>query len=164
MRLAPFLAPVLVALVTAAHAEVVVRFSDPDKFTDAGDWGIEARRTTDEIAAYLRRLGKQHLQSGQDLTIEILDIDLAGRKRMGGGSANEVRVLRGAADWPSMKLRYTLSEGSRTVRQAEETVSDLMYLQVPPPRQANESLAHEKRMLEEWFRARFATQGSRSPS
>ena len=89
---------------------------------------------------------------GDRLAIEVLDVDLAGEVRF--PPRGEVRVLRGAADWPRIRLRYTLDDASGRSAAAEETVSDPDYLR--NPLRSYSSLGYEKRMLEEWFRKRFA--------
>ncbi len=137
-----------------AAADVSVSFLDPSRYTDAGRDPGEVERNTAEIGKYLEGLGLRYLKPGQSLKIEVLDIDLAGRPRMHGGSANDIRVLTGGADWPRIKLKYTLEAKGEAPRSAEEDLSDMGYLQNPD--RTGASLAYEKRMLDDWFRARFA--------
>lgn len=140
----------LAGLAGAAQAAVTVSFTQPDRYADIGRTRVERPDVLKEIEGYLKHLGATHAPA-RNVRIEVLDIDLAGDERFRAG--RDIRVLRGGADWPRIHLRYTLEEGGRAVESREETVADMNYLMRSIPR--GEPLAYEKRMLEEWFRARF---------
>jgi hypothetical protein len=144
----------LAALTGNAHAAGVltVSFVDPAQYSDVGFGSVERERTTTRLTAIFKDLG-QRLPDGQTLKVEVLDVDLAGR--VPPNAVHDTRVLTGGADWPRVKLRYTLDAGG-TVQTREETVSDMSYLQTPIyGSRADEPLAYERRMLESWFEARF---------
>jgi hypothetical protein len=108
----------------------------------------------DALEKHIKRLGDRYIAPSDTLRIEVLDIDLAGWARMGGKAPNEVRVVRGKADWPSMKVRYTLeSRGGTSTK--ETTISDPTYLDHGTRINSSESLYYEKRMLDDWFRSTF---------
>ena len=142
------------ALAGAAHAAVVVTFKDPEKYAETGVFRKEGPEAMKAIEEHLKRLGETHLPADQTVRIEILDIDLAGEQHM-VRNAQDVRIVRGGADWPRIKLRYTWERPGAAAKGAEETVSDMSYLQRTVP--SLEAFAYEKRMLETWFRQRFAT-------
>jgi hypothetical protein len=146
-------APLLIlsiGLAFRAVAGVTVSFPGAERHTDAGYPAPQAQGNRGEIARHLEALGARYLKPGQELRIEVLDINLAGRVRY--GATSDVRVMR-AGDWPQIRLRYELETPGQAPRKAEETVSDPEYLRGP---QNNlDALAREKRMLDEWFRARF---------
>jgi hypothetical protein len=133
-----------------ARAGVVVSFPGTEPHTDAGYPAPQAKGTRGEIARHLVSLGARYLKPGQELRIEVLDINLGGRVRYAAGS--DVRVMRGG-DWPQIRLRYELDTPGESPRKAEELVSDPEYLRGPQTDPS--ALAREKRMLDEWFRARF---------
>jgi len=150
----------LVLLVAAASAHaagsVQVSFVKPDSFADVRDG---AHRTEDHLAAlqrHLEEVGAQYLAQGQVLKVEVLDVDLAGEVRY-GARANDIRVLRGRADWPRVQLRYTLEAAGATTRSGAANVTDMAYLQRMSPLQANQALPYERRMLEDWFKVEFGT-------
>ncbi len=67
-----------------------------------------------------------------------------------------VRVLRGRADWPRMRLRWQLSIPAGASRLGEEWLSDMTYLErLPPVSAASEALPYDLRMVDDWFRARI---------
>lgn len=157
MRLPTRSIPLLVAvaaLAGSAQAAVVVTFKEPDKYVDAGrQWDREDFLT--EIERHLQQLGERYLPPNQTLKIEVLDIDLAGDERFRPRFGADIRVLKGRADWPSVHLRYVVEGAGKPGDTREETVSDQNYLMHPITRP--ERLSYEKRMLDKWFKARFAS-------
>jgi hypothetical protein len=138
---------------SGALAAVTVSHTDARRYTDAGNYR-DAPRTVDEIKRHLELLGARYVLPSQNLKIEIVDIDLAGRLRFSARRGEEIRVMDGRADWPSVKLRYTLESDGKVMDSREETVSDMNYLLKPAP-SGSGTLYYEKRMLDDWFRQRF---------
>jgi hypothetical protein len=137
-----------------SHATVSVTFTDPDRYTDAANQRSETQSTLEALERHMKRLGERYISPSDNLRIEVLDIDLAGWPRMGGHSPNEVRIVRGRADFPSMKLRYTLESGGRT-SSVETTISDPTYADHASRIRSSEPYYYEKRMLDDWFRSTF---------
>jgi hypothetical protein len=135
-----------------AAGTVEVRFVEPENFTDAGHWQPDRDQNLRELEQFLQRLGTR-LPDGQQLEVEVLDVDLAGE--VWPRSAREVRILRGSIDWPAIRLRYTLREGGRVTASGEERITDMSYLVGQRPRSTLGELPYEKRMLENWFKQRF---------
>ena len=146
------------ALAWPAHAGVTVTYGEPDQFTDAGDRSSDPRKVMQDLARFLEKLGDKYLPAGTDVKIEVLDLDRAGRPRM--NLPTEVRVMTGKADPPCADLRYTIASAGNAPRSARERVCDLDYL-FAQPRGADQHdpLVYEKRMLDDWFRKRFAPGG-----
>jgi hypothetical protein len=140
---------------------VVVTFVEPDRYTDSGNYSWDRDTNLRELEQYLQKLGDKYLAPDQTLRIEVLDVDLAGWPRFAGRAPNEIRVLSGRADFPLIRLRYALeSPGSRS-EMREETIDDPSYLDHGLRQRSSESLYYEKRMLEDWFRKRFAAAAPR---
>lgn len=151
--LRPLLAAAVLAAAGLAQAGTVdVRFVEPAGYADAGRSATDRERTTDALGAHLRQLGAR-LPAVQALRVEVLDVDLAGRLEMQG--PHEVRVLTGGADWPKLHLRWTLTEGDRTLASGEDRLADMNYLQWTPPSAAGTAYFHELRLLDRWFGERF---------
>ncbi|MEK7754704.1 MAG: DUF3016 domain-containing protein [Acidobacteriota bacterium] len=147
---------VCVGTVSAGTA-VTVSFTKPESYTDMGRYRDEPNAEMKEIEAHLKQLGERYLPPSQLLKIEVLDIDLAGRVNFSNRSGREVRILRGNADWPSIKLHYLLEADGRVLLERQENVADMGYLQRPNTHYSGRFLQYEKRMLDDWFRQRFAT-------
>lgn len=139
-----------------AAGTVEVTLVAPASYIDAGNDPADAEANRNTLAAYLRELGQRYLKPEEVLKIEILDLDIAGTlrpaPRVGSG---QVRIARGGADWPRIKMRYTLLADGKTVQSGEETVADMNYLRRAPGYRGDDPLGHEKRMLADWFKARF---------
>jgi hypothetical protein len=153
VRAAAILALMLVP--AKADAGVSVSFVAPERYRDAEIGGSGSRATTlSELRQHIQGLGNRYLKSGQDLSIEVLDVDLAGERRPFARSFSDTRIVTGVTP-PRIALRYTLRERGRVLRRGEETLSDINFQMRSDARRSGESLAYEKDMLTDWFRATF---------
>src|SRR5262249_22461698 len=83
--------PALLVCAAPAFAAVDVSFRDPDRFTDIeAANNADPKLALDELAKHLKRLGDRYLPADRMLSIEVLDVDLAGRVRW----TREARQLR----------------------------------------------------------------------
>jgi hypothetical protein len=148
-------AAALAAAAAGAQAAGIVEVTFPhhDPYTDAGRTAMEISRTEQALAGDFKQMAGR-LADGQTLRVEVLDIDLAGEVALRRGG--EVRIARGRADWPRITLRYRLEGGGQLLQGGEETVADMSYLNSLPRKDNGADLPHEKHMLDEWFRERFA--------
>ncbi|OFA04753.1 DUF3016 domain-containing protein [Duganella phyllosphaerae] len=141
---------VLAATTGAAWAQVSVSYVKPDEFIDMPHGQIERDRVLKEFTQYFATFDKK-LPAGQQLKIEVLDIDLAGRlwpRRSGG---DDIRIMNGGADWPHMKLRYTLEENGAVLRSGESDLSNMMYQQRATRLSDSDPMRYEKQMIDDWF-------------
>ena len=140
-----------VALCTGAAwaaGRVELSFQEPEKFADIGRSAADRDRTLSGLRAHYERYAAR-LPDGRTLTVEITNVDLAGEIRP-TGRGDELRVLRGEADWPRITLSYTLSENGRPPATGSERLSDMAYMLSGGSRDAGE-LYCERRMLDRWF-------------
>ena len=148
----------------SAAAQVIVTFDHPEAYTDAGlyaDFGSKAREPAMRgIKEHLERLGQRFLRPGQKLTVEVLDIDLAGRFEPWRALASHVRFMRDVT-WPQIKLRYSLDDNGVVRARDTEILSDLNYQMRIGPYLTSDPLRYEKAMIEDWFRKRFGEDRSR---
>jgi DUF3016 family protein len=154
MTLRP-LALACIALAAApAFAAVTVEYGNPDRFTDAGDRNTDPVKVMKLLADRLKALGDKELPAGTDVKITVHDLDRAGRTRM--NLPTEMRVLSGKADPPCMMLSYAVTVNGQPGESRKERVCDTDYLRpLGVGYTENDPLVYEKRMLDEWFRARF---------
>src|SRR5438067_5487071 len=136
------------ALAAPAQAAITVTIvGEPDRYADAGDRNSDPRKVVQELAEFLKSLGAKYLPADANLTIEILDLDRAGRPRM--NMPTEIRIMTGRADAPCVELRYSLEKDGRVGKAAKERVCDMDYLRPLPLRNdQHDPLVYEKRMLE----------------
>ena len=146
----------LAAAGAQAAGRVQVSFVQPETFSDARDAHHDSSSNLRELKRYLEEIAARHVADGQSLTIEVLDVDLAGEIRPIRRLHDDLRVLKGGADWPRIKLRATLESAGQPLRRIEQTVSDMAYLERINRHADGEFLRYEKRMLDEWFETQFA--------
>lgn len=139
----------------ASAGTVTVTSVDPSRFSDAGSALWEKEAALDALTRHLQGLGERHLPADQTLQVEVLDLDLAGTLRYSSRAGRELRVLRGSADVPRIRLRYALESGGKSLQGAQETVTDLSYMRGIPRTEHADPLHYEKQMLERWFKERF---------
>ena len=157
-------AALLINAVPGLAGTVNVSFIHPENFTDAslqGGYGTRAEQgTLDEIGRFFESLGPRYLKSQQVLTLDVLNVDLAGRIEWWRRDFYDTRILRDIYP-PRFTLNYRLSEDGRTIVESKETVVDPNYLANPGIYfSPNDPLRFEKAMLEDWFRRRFGDQRS----
>jgi hypothetical protein len=143
----------------AAAAATHVAFVEPQNYRDAGldrDYRVQADDPAlREIATCLRKLGDRYLGAADSLEVEVLDVDLAGRFEPWHPQLYGVRIMD-SITWPAITVRYTLTRDGRTGTAVEERIVDPLYLTRQKTWFPGERMGYEKRMLDEWFRARFA--------
>ncbi len=145
------LAGVLLLCVGAASAAVTVNYIHPENFSDLPFTPWDREQVLKDLAEHFQKLG-QALPPGQDLKIDVLDVDLAGREEPSRRGVHEIRVLRGGADWPHIHLRYVLEAGGTVVKSGDEQISDMMYMDHVQRYTDGDVLQYEKQMLDDWFR------------
>lgn len=141
----------------AAAAQVSIRFVAPERYTDAQNRfgsGLSLPVTLGEIRRILEGYGEGALRPGERLSIEVLDIDLAGFEEPGANFPFGLRVVRDVTP-PRFRLRYTLSDKGRRLLTAEEAVTDPNFL-LRSPRFSNGAFAYERDLLRDWLRRRIA--------
>lgn len=154
-----FLLSCLAASASATLAGTVdVRFVNSRQYADAGNMAWEEEANLQTIDRHLKAIGQRWLPANHLLKVDVLDVDLAGAVRPFHGGP-EIRVLRGGADFPRIHLQYTLLVDGKVERSGTEWLTDLNYTRRITGERNSESLHYEKRMIDEWFKARFL-QGS----
>ncbi|MES2262894.1 MAG: DUF3016 domain-containing protein [Pseudomonadota bacterium] len=138
----------------AAWAGTTVTYTDPEQFADIPFSIAERERVLKELSAHFAKLGAQ-LPPGQDLTINVTDVDLAGRMTFSRRGNQEIRLLTGGADWPRIHLQYRLESGGQLVGSGDADLSDMMYLNHLNFYSMGETLRYEKQMIDEWFSKTF---------
>ena len=139
----------------AAAGTVEVSFVNPASYIDAGGSPWDKDANLKVLERHLQVLGRRLLPANQVLKVELLDVDLAGNLQPARIRGDDVRVLRGNADFPRIHLKYTLEADGMAHGSGTEWVVDLDYAHGVPSWHDAEPLYYEKRMLETWFKARF---------
>lgn len=132
-----------------ASAGVTVTFAHPEKMTDVPRFAADRENLEWHLRQHFDTLAKG-LPAGQTLTVNVLDIDLAGDvfPRV---PVRDIRVMKGRADWPRLHLRYAIEQDGQVVKSGEKQLADPNYL-MGINRYSNEIFSHEKQMLDDWWR------------
>jgi hypothetical protein len=134
----------------SAGAAVSVTYVQPESFSDIPFPTWEREDTLRELTEHFTKLGNS-LPPGQDLRIEVLDIDLAGRAIPSARTGRDIRVMRGRADWPRIQLRFSLEQNGQVLKSGEAQLSDMSYLDHTSRYFDSEPLRYEKQMIDDWF-------------
>lgn len=148
----------LLGIALSAGAAVEVRFVAPEKFRDAGESAVDRERALEGLEAHIRALAEKHVPASQRLVIEVLDVNLAGEVEPYGRTMERIRVLR-PVTWPSLELRYTLSEGGAMLREGKARLQDMNYQSSMNRYFDSESQRYEKQLLDDWFAKEFPVAG-----
>ena len=134
-----------------AYAAVSVNFTKPEGFADMPFSDSGKEDVYKELRRHFDKLGAK-LPAGQDLKIDVRDINLAGSIEPQRISTNgDFRILRGGADFPMMEFKYVIEADGKVVKSGDARISDFNYLRGLNRYSANEPLRYEKKMLDEWF-------------
>jgi hypothetical protein len=142
----------MVAGTAQAAGTVKVQFVEPERYADIGFGTVDRHRNLEVLAAHMKRW-EAKLPDGQELDVDVLDIDLAGDVKP-WTRWRDTRVLTGRADAPRMTLRWALKSGGQTLKSGEERLSDLGYFPTTARLRSDEMLAYDKRMLDDWLNER----------
>jgi hypothetical protein len=138
-----------------AAGSVDVTFVNPERYRDIGDRFTGQRSgVLKEIESYFDYLGERYLKHGQVLSVEVLNIDLAGQYEPWRFELRNVRIMRDVTP-PRFRLRYALVDRGKLLVRAEENVADMTYLWGGGSTYGDQRLGYEKKMLRDWFRRRF---------
>lgn len=139
---------------SSAWAGVQVNFSKPDDYSDMPFSTRDREQILAGLAEHFQLLGKG-LRPGQDLQIEVTDVDLAGREDPMRRGTMDVRVMDGRTDWPRMRLRYVLEQDGKVIASGNAALSDMSYLQRINRYSSSDALRYEKKMIDDWFENTF---------
>ncbi len=132
----------------AASAEVTVNYVQPERFSDLPFPTWEREAVLKDLTRHFNRLGAQ-LPPGQNLRVEVLDVDLAGREYPGRG-ARDLRIVK-HVDWPRIDLRFAVEQNGQVLRSGEAQLRDMAFMDRVSRYSDTDSLQHEKRMIDDWF-------------
>ena len=155
IRPAALAAALLLAAGAVSAGPATVSYANPDKFADMPIAVSDREQVLADLTDHFSALAAK-LPAGQEMKVEVTDLDLAGRSWPGMWGGRDLRVLEGGADWPHIKFRYTITQGDKVVRSGEETVQNMDYLWRLNRYSSGDSLRYEKQMLDAWFKTLMA--------
>jgi hypothetical protein len=145
----------VIALLAAlpCAAAINVSFDKSRKYADAGMSGDEAIANVRDLATYIAGIAKRDLPVDADFNLEILDVDLAGDRRLVGRGV-WVRHMTGDADYPAIKVKFTLNIPGRPPMESIEKISGENFL-MHGETLSYDPMRYEKIMIDQWFKYRI---------
>jgi hypothetical protein len=142
---------------TIARAEVA--FFEPTKFTDVRDSYMgDFERTTylDQIRDHLLEQAKYYVPEGHMLSVTFMDIDMAGDfEPWRGPRFDDIRIVKDIYP-PRMVLNFRLTDAEgNVVKQGKRELRDLAFMMKITMSFRDDSVRHEKALLDDWLRAEF---------
>jgi len=138
---------------------IQVNFFEPEKFTDVKMSEMGDDRDRDDILTrireYLNDQAKYYVPVGQTLEITFTDIDMAGDfEPWRGPQWSDVRVVKDIYP-PRMSVTFRLVDAEGNVlKQGKRELRDMSFL-LKLSIDRNDSLRHEKALLDDWLRSEF---------
>ena len=154
-------AAAFIALSWPAAAASDISFADPAKFADIGA-PDEAAANVKELKKHLESLAQAKLPADANLHLEVMNVDLAGDRRL-RGRGQWVRVMNGRADWPIITVRYKLEQPGHPALEGNEAIADPLYISRGRSI-SDDPLRYEKRMLGEWVQDRLVERKPAPPA
>lgn len=133
-----------------------VKWINPDDYrdVDAGE-GHKAKFKAKVFADFEKHFEKlsAKLPEGQNLLVEVTDVDLAGDVNHGG--MRRIRIVKDLY-FPRIKFSYQLVDGKKQeLSSGTVNLKDMSFMMGSSLRHSNDSLTYEKNMLDEWFSKTF---------
>ena len=138
----------------AAHADVQVKFVNPEKFSDIKDNnGFRQMAVLKDLEAHFVEQAGKYLP-GRDVRINVTDVNLAGEVEPFGRRMDWLRVMR-TVTLPSITMNYEVLEAGKVVRHGEVNLRDMNYQDGFNSYSGGDALRYEKRMIDRWFKDEF---------
>lgn len=136
-----------------------VEFFEPEKFTDVRDsYQGDASRTTylEQIRDHLLEQAKYFVPDGHTLAVTFTDIDMAGDfEPWLGPRWSDIRIVKDIYP-PRINLAFRLTDADgNVVKEGRRELRDLAFLMKITMAFRDDSVRHEKALLDDWLRAEF---------
>lgn len=135
---------------SAASADVTVNYVQPERFSDLPFATWEREAVLKDLTRHFTKLGAK-LPPGQNLRVDVLDVDLAGREYPARGPRDLRIINSNGVDWPRIDLRFAIEQDGQVLRSGEVQLRDMAFMSRISRHTDNDSLNHEKRMIDDWF-------------
>jgi hypothetical protein len=140
-------------------ARAEVNFFEPRKFTDVKDSSMgDYERTTylDQIRDHLLEQAKYYVPENHTLVVTFTDIDMAGDfEPWRGPRFDDIRIVKDIYP-PRLVLTFQLRDGEgQVVKEGRRELRDLAFLMKITMAFRDDSVRHEKGLIDDWLRAEF---------
>lgn len=144
-----------------ANKTVNVVFNNPEKFTDLKSSSMDSEKDREylleQLKEYILERAPDRMADGQTLDITINDVDMAGDyEPWFGARVQDIRIIKDIYP-PRIDLNFKLTDADGKVS-AEGTrqLRDLNFMMGASSISSNDTLRHEKTLLNNWFSTEFS--------
>ncbi|MDP2560847.1 DUF3016 domain-containing protein [Psychrobium sp. 1_MG-2023] len=139
---------------------VKVQWKNVDKFRDIdAASGIQKRfekRVMNNLDEYLKQELSKYLKRGQQASVTVYNLDLAGDVRPVIGQGGNIRIIQDIYP-PMIDIEYVIKgPKDQVVAKQRKRVRDIGFNMNAKLAGSTEALAYEKRMLKRWLRESLA--------
>ncbi|MDF9832382.1 hypothetical protein M2103_000592 [Ereboglobus sp. PH5-5] len=144
-----------------ANKTVNVVFNNPGKFTDVKTSSMDSEKDRDflleQIKEYIQERAPRHMADGQTLSITINDFDMAGDyEPWHGPRVQDIRIIKDIYP-PRIDLEFKLTDaGGNVLSEGTRQLRDLNFMMITPGISPNDTLRHEKNLINNWLGAEFS--------
>lgn len=143
----------------ADDARIQVAFLEPQNFTDFrdSDMGYSPRNGyAEDLRERLAWLSRYYVPVGHKLEVTFTDIDMAGDFEPWRGPAwSDVRIVKEIYA-PRIVLSFRLTDAAgNIVKEGKRELKDSAFWMKVNPVAQQDTLRHEKALLDDWLRAEF---------
>lgn len=147
-----------------SRAQVEVEYIEPEKFSDVRADMMGSDKDRDHYLEMLREHLVQRVASwlpaGHKLTVAVYDVDMAGEfEPWRGPRFQDIRIVKDIYP-PRVTLEFKLQDArGEVISQGRRELRDLTFM-MNLSINRNDSLRHEKQLLDEWLRNEFPKDAS----
>lgn len=154
VKLFPYAALIAIAVAGSAHASaaLTLNFADTKNMTDVPRYQADREIMEEQFRELFDTLSSR-LPAGQQLKVDIIDVDLAGEVFPRVAIQN-VRVMNGRTDPPRIELRYSIEQDGKVLGSGERKLVNYGY-QHGFNSDSDEVFSHEKQLIKDWFHKEF---------
>ena len=136
---------------------MALEYISPEKFTDIAstDHGPPNQGYLDQFSKHVVKKAAAYLAPGEQLSIEVKDIDMAGGFEPWNTPGQSIRMVRHIYP-PRIELSYQWRDAAGNVmREGRERLTDLLYQMRSVP-DSSDALRYEKALMDDWLAKLFA--------
>lgn len=146
----------------ASRPPVVVEYVSPEKFTDVSstDHGPPNQNYLEQLRRHVMKKAAVYLALGEQLSIKIKDIDMAGEFEPWNTPGNDIRMIRHIYP-PRVELHYQLKDAEGNVlKEGQVRLTEPNY-QMRSVHNSQDTMRYEKALLDDWLASTFSGRATR---
>lgn len=147
---------VVVAAAESLSPPVMLEYISPEKFTDISsiDHGPPDQAYLEQLRQHVLKKAAAYLAPGEQLSIEIKDIDMAGGFEPWSAPGQSIRMVRHIYP-PRIELSYQWRRAAgEMIEEGSERLTDMFYQMRLMP-DSTDAMRYEKALMDDWLAKLF---------